>query len=234
MAVTYTPLKSDYGFQSPNFSVDLVGNILATAITIDSINMTTPEFNIENFVFLDSTIDTQDSGTIQFLNDSVEFNSITSTDITVTDLTSTTLTTDDLITTNNIVSTGISSITTIDIDAVTRVSIKNSPLQLESFTTLERTALTPLVGDSIFNSTDNVINVYNGTTWTNASTGNLLISNTTITSSLNADIIFNTQGTGTVVVNDVEINNSPVNNNQATRKDYVDRRITAFAIAFGA
>lgn len=234
MAVTYTPLKSDYGFQSPSFSVDLSGNILANAITVDSISMTTPEFTLENFVFLDSTINTQDLGTIQFLNELVEFNSITSTDLTVTDLTSTTITTDDLTTTNNIVTTGIASNTTIDIDASTRVSVKNSPLQLESFTTTERTALTALVGDSIFNSTDNVVNVYNGTSWTNASTGSLLISNTTITASSNVDIIFNTQGTGAVVINDLELNNLPVNNNQATRKDYVDRRITAFAIAFGA
>lgn len=232
MAVAYTPLKSDYGFQSPNFSVDLNGAIIANSITIDSITTTTPEFNIENFVFLDSTVDTQDSGTIQFLNDSVEFNGIVATELTTTDLSATTVNFDDLTVVNTATIPVISS-TTIELDASDRVAV-NSSIQLKSFTTTERSGLTPLTGDTIFNSTTGVMNIYNGTLWNNSSTGELLITNTTISASADTDIIFSTQGTGSVVVSDLEINNSPVSNNQATRKDYVDRRITAFAIAFGA
>jgi hypothetical protein len=38
----------------------------------------------------------------------------------------------------------------------------------------------------------------------------------------------------TVVSDDVSVNNQPTQANHATRKDYVDARISAFAVAFGA
>jgi len=46
-----------------------------------------------------------------------------------------------------------------------------------------------------------------------------------------ADIVV---GGDVSVTGDILLNNSPTEINQATRKDYVDSRVTAFAIAFGA
>jgi|TARA_R100000455_G_C6227216_1_gene89839 hypothetical protein len=44
----------------------------------------------------------------------------------------------------------------------------NDPLNLKSYTTTQRNALTSVAGDVIFNSTDGKIQFYNGSSWTNA------------------------------------------------------------------
>jgi len=43
----------------------------------------------------------------------------------------------------------------------------NDPINLKSYTTTERNALTSTAGDTIFNSTDNKVQFYNGTSWVN-------------------------------------------------------------------
>ena len=65
------------------------------------------------------------------------------------------------------------------------------------------------------------------------STGELSVQgNISVTGNLNGsgDIIT----TGDMSANDVTIANTPTATNHATRKDYVDSRATAFAVAFGA
>ncbi len=44
----------------------------------------------------------------------------------------------------------------------------NDPLNLKSYTTTQRNALTSVAGDVIFNSTAGKIQFYNGSSWTNA------------------------------------------------------------------
>ena len=44
----------------------------------------------------------------------------------------------------------------------------NDPLNLKSYTTTQRNALTSVAGDVIFNSTVGKIQFYNGSSWTNA------------------------------------------------------------------
>lgn len=216
MAVNYTPLKSEYGFESPNFTVSLSGNItandvVANDITANSILSSTNELTLENFVLAGSNISTSNNTNISFLNDIEVSGMIVSMDLT---------------------STNIRSTDSIEIDSSIRVVIKNSPLNLNSYTTLERNDLEPLVGDIIFNSSESKINYYDSS-WKSIGTGNLVINDTTITAATDLNITIDPQGTGEVIVDDLKINNNPTETYHATRKDYVDKRITALAIAFG-
>ncbi len=44
----------------------------------------------------------------------------------------------------------------------------NNSLNLKSYTTTQRNALTSAAGDVIYNSTDSKVQFYNGSSWTNA------------------------------------------------------------------
>lgn len=216
MAVNYTPLKSEYGFESPNFTVSPTGNIVANDIvanniTADSVSSNTNELTLENFVLAGSNISTSNNTNISFLNDIEVSGIVVSLDLT---------------------STNIRSTDAIEIDSAVRVLIKNSPLNLTSYTSLERNDLEAEAGDIIFNSSENKINYYDSS-WKSIGTGNIIINDTTITAPSNLDITIDPQGTGEVIVTDLKINNDPTEIYHATRKDYVDRRITALAIAFG-
>lgn len=220
MAVNYNPLKSEYGFESPNFSVDISGNIdsnniSATVVTVSSVVSSAPQLTIGNFIFEDSTISTSDNTNIIFNN--VEITNLESTDITVL---------------SDFNSTNIRSIDEIELDSATRVTIKNSPLKLKSYTTTQRNALSAIAGDVIYNTTETTLNYYTDS-WKSIGTGDIVINGTTITAGSNSNITIDPQGTGIVIVNDLQINNAPVEVYHATRKDYVDRTITALAIALG-
>lgn len=217
MAVNYTRLKSEYGFESPNFIVDLSGdittsgNITAEVVTVSSLVSTSAQFYLENFVFDGSSISTNNNSSITFLTD-VEI--------------------DNLILTNDFTATNIRNTSTIEIDSTERVTIKNSPLNLKSFTSVERDSIEPENGDLIFNSNQGLLNYYNNG-WKSLGTGELVINGTTITSAVDNNITIDPLGTGIVIVNELKLNNDPVQPYEATRKDYVDRRITALAIALG-
>lgn len=223
MPVTYKPLKSDYGFQSPNFFVSELGVLTVSTINVNTIqSQSTSGFSIENFIFNNSTIDVEDHGTIEFLNDLTEFTEASIIDASIDNLTINT----------SLITPTISNTDTIELDATDRIVILSSPLQVKSYTELERDDLTAELGDIIFNSDENEINFYNGS-WKSTSTGTLSFSGSTISAENNQDITIDPQGTGTVIVNELQINNDPIENNQAVRKSYVDTRISAFAIAFG-
>jgi hypothetical protein len=68
MTLSYQPFKSEFGFASPNFSVDSNGNIIANSI----LTVGGGSQNI-NIVLKDSTIDTVDSSAIEFLTSVVNF-----------------------------------------------------------------------------------------------------------------------------------------------------------------
>lgn len=61
----------------------------------------------------------------------------------------------------------LSSGNNLNLSAVGEVFITSSPLRVASFTTAQRDALTANVGWIIFNTTSNVFQGYNGTTWVN-------------------------------------------------------------------
>lgn len=265
MSVVYKQLSSRYGFLSPGFAVDSLGNLTARTITATETGGGGgggPTISIGNFSFTGSTIDTVDSSGISF-TPGVTFES----DINVqNDLrVRNKIVADDTITATGFLSTGVGiptlvSATTIELDAAVAVVIKNSPIRLSSLTTSQRNSLIAQPGDVIYNSTTADLNFYNGT-WRSL-TGNIVFNGSTIsagtgqnvtiapqtggaviitspsTGTLNNITIGNTvpaAGTFTTATTDsMTLNNLPTTTTSATRKDYVDNRITAFAIAFGA
>lgn len=58
---------------------------------------------------------------------------------------------------------------TVKVNTISKASGNNVamqvPLNLKSYTTTARNALTSAAGDMIYNETDNKVQFYNGTTW---------------------------------------------------------------------
>ena len=57
----------------------------------------------------------------------------------------------------------------VKVNTISKVSGNNvamqAPLNLKSYTTTERNALTSSAGDVIYNTTDSKVQFYNGTSW---------------------------------------------------------------------
>lgn len=239
MTVNYSALESKYGFKGTNFSVDATGALIATSISVESITLDGTLLDLGSFIFAGSSIDTVNNVEIRFLPDSVSFAG------NVTALT--------------YIGGGlINNLGSVELDSATRVVIKNSPLQVYSLTEINRNLLTPEGGDIVYNSTTNDINYYAGDgitgQWRSLSTGDITFSDATISAGpaqvitiesqagggieLSGDTITisgtNVDLVGTVAMDNLEISTPPTQDNHATRKDYVDAKISAFAIAFGA
>lgn len=223
MTLNYQPFKSEFGFASPNFSVDANGNIIANSVlTVGSGSQ-----NI-NIVLKDSTIDTVDSSAIDFLTSVVNFdgtiktNNITDRTGTLSVLASETLTLGSPLETNQ-----------------SRVQISNAVLSLENYTTGERNSILPQLGDMIFNIDSRSLQYYtlddtSTAIWRNVSTGKITFEGEIIsTSGPNTDIQILPQTGGEVVVDTLKINDEPTLGYQATRKTYVDRTAIAYAVALG-
>lgn len=117
--------------------------------------------SIGNFTFSSSTIDTDDSSAIT-ITPSV----VISSDLDVqNDLrVSNTLYAENIVTTATGTPT-IESNSSINLSATDRVIINKSPLNLASFTTTERNALTATEGDMIYNTSDNKFQGYANGVW---------------------------------------------------------------------
>lgn len=63
----------------------------------------------------------------------------------------------------------LSSGSNILLDAVTRVTITNTPLRLTNLTSIQRDAIAPLYGDMIYNTTTNTFQGYSSLGWVNLS-----------------------------------------------------------------
>lgn len=167
MTVEYSPLKSNYGFASPGFAVDELGNVsLANNIVVDS----------------DATV----IGTL--FADRIKI-------------------------------AGFDIIENDDSTLALSKDIKNS--QLTNLGILQRLEVD---GD-----------VYIGIASTNFITvedGFVIINSSEIGSMDNIAIGQNTPADATFL--DAVANNTPTLASHLTRKDYVDARVTAFSIAFGA
>ena len=134
---------------------DAEGNITITA---------TGSANTGDVTFSGTTIDSNDSSGIEF-TPAVTMNS----DLTVEN---------DIVCSNVVYaesfqSTGVGAPTftsnsSITLSAVDRVNVTRGPLNQASFTTVERDALSPMTGDTIWNTTTNDLEVYNGSSWENS------------------------------------------------------------------
>lgn len=238
MGVLQKQLTSTSGFRSPSFSVDGNGNLSAASVQASSFTSDGAAITLgniilqDNFVanqFVNSSIGTVDGSDLHIgTNLVLEANTIEYN-----------ITAKDLYIKKIIASQGNLSIETTDapifLKTNSRVTVQSSPLRLAEFEETDRDDILPAAGDLVFNSDTSAINFYNGTGWKSInSMGNISVTDTTISAGPAEDISIIPQLGGTVIVDSLVINNRPVNNEQATRKDYVDRRVAAFAIAFGA
>lgn len=238
MTINLTPLESKFGFKAPGFSVDATGNLIATSVQASSFTSDGAAITLGNIVlqdnfianqFVDSSIGTVDGSDLHFSTNLVLQEGTIKYDLTAKN-----------VYLQKIVSSqGNLSIETTDapifLKTNFRVTVQTSPLKLAEYLEADRDDIIPAAGDLVFNTDTSSINFYNGSSWKNInSMGNISITNTTISAGPTEDISIIPQTGGTVIVNDLVINSLPIENEQATRKDYVDRRIAAFAIAFGA
>lgn len=131
----------------------------------------------------------------------------------------------------------------IELRSNQRTKIINGPLNLVNVAQEDIDNLLASEGDIVFNTDTLDINYYTGTVsgWRSVSTGDIRFNGATITAGTGQDVSITPQGAGKVnigknlnVTGDVAISNLPTNSNHATRKDYVDRQITALAIALGS
>ena len=238
MTVIYSPLESKAGFVSPNFSVDSEGNLIALSVqassfTSDGTTITLGNILLEdNYfanVFVDSSIGTVNNSLLRFTTNVSLSEGLVKYDLTAKDLYAFKL------------KSPLGSLTIESEDAPVnlksnfRTAVQSSPLRFADFDNVTRATITPLFGDVIYNSDTNSLNFYNGTAWKNInSMGDIVVNGTTITAGTAQDISIIPQTGGEVIVDDLTINNLPTENKHGTRKDYVDRKIAAFAIAFGA
>lgn len=223
MTLSYQPFKSEFGFASPNFSVDTNGNIIANSI----LTVGGGSQNI-NIVLKDSTIDTVDSSAIEFLTSVVNFNGTIKTN-NISDLTgSLSVLANDTLTLGAPLNTNQS-----------RVQITNAVLSLENYTTAERNSVIPQLGDMIFNIDARAVQYYtlddaSSAVWRNVSTGKITFTGEIIsTITPNTDIQILPQTGGEVIVDNLKINDEPTLGYQATKKTYVDRTAIAYAVALG-
>jgi hypothetical protein len=238
MTINLTPLESKFGFKAPGFSVDTAGNLIATSVQASSFTSDGAAITLGNIVlqdnfianeFIDSSIGTVDGSDLHFSSNLVLEEGTIKYDLTAKDIYAQKI----------LASQGNLTIETTDaplfLKTNFRVTVQSSPLRLAEFEEVDRDDIIPAAGDLVFNSDTNAINFYNGSAWKNInSMGNISVTNTTMSAGPAEDISIIPQTGGSVIVNSLVINNLPVENEQATRKDYVDRRIAAFAIAFGA
>jgi hypothetical protein len=235
MTTTFLPLRSTHGFQSPGFLVSPTGKLTIasgeTQVFEDQVDITdslyvSDQIYINNVPLLDLT-----DPLVNKLNAAITESSLTRLatlqelnvdgDVNIEDgqgnvnlsVVSGQIT---------LTSVAVGNIDNFDIgqttpgDATFNTVIINNTLSVTNTLTALLSLSTPTGNITTVNSTTGNITTVNSTT------GNITTVNST---TINTDV---------VTVDDITINNTPVELYHATRKDYVDNRITAFSIAFGA
>ena len=235
MTISFKPLKSIYGFESPGFLVSPTGQLTISSgsalafndrVNIDDSLYVSDQIYIDNVPLLDLT-----DPAVNKLNSSITESFLTRL-----------ATLQELNVDGNVniedgqgninlsiisgqitlTSVAVGNIDNFDIgqtepgNARFNAVVVNDTLDITGIVSALSSLTTPVGNITTVNSTTGNITTVNSTT------GNITTVNST---NINADII---------TVDDVTINNTPVELYHATRKDYVDNRITAFSIAFGA
>lgn len=214
MAATFNPFKSDHGFESPGFVVSPTGNVTISG-----------ELNIPNEISAQQ-IFIQGIPLLENIDSTVSLaNEIKNSQLTGLGVL-------EKLEVDGDVYIGVSSTNFITIDNGTIVVTSSETGSLDNMEVgLNTPADAAFLNVDIGNLSDNkTLSLYgtaniNGTA--NITTGTV----TTLTSTTGT---IDNLSTEEITADDVTINNVPVELNHATRKDYVDNRITAFSIAFGA
>jgi len=236
MPVVNNPLKSLYGFQSPSFSVNAAGNLVANNITTNNITA-----NSISVIDIDSTgtstlADLLVTGSTELQNTlSVDGDSIFNSTVSITDSTAAT----SLVAAALIVTGGVAIQSNLRVNSDINIGqnllaqnnvqannslVSNSITTVDDGSTLSDLTIEPL-GDVIFRTASQSVEVGRiDATGSNLPVQNTTINNTTIGLTVASTAAF---VSGTVV-------NTPTNAANITRKDYVDRTAVAFAVALGA
>lgn len=244
MTVSFKPLRTENGFQSPGFTVDASGNVeIDGTLTVNSPIEVTDEINaiqllVENVPLTENngtglstsiltshltTLGTLDnlnvSGNVE-LTDNTSFLvlSIVNGEIAVTSKTVGSIDNVDI----GLVTPGLANFKDVNIGTALVPAILDvtGSIDLTGTLTVSVSANIPIIVSTSVDATTLT------TTTINADIGNIDAVNAT---SVNAD----TLTSDTLQADDITINNQPTQLFHATRKDYVDNRISAFAIAFG-
>lgn len=245
MTVNYRPFKSSYGFESPGFSVSATGQLtitsggtlelndrvdindslyVSTQIFINNIpllDLTNPLVNKLSPLITESSLTKLDVLQELFVQGDIEFKDA--------------LSNDNIVITNGVItiaSTSLGTLDNIEIGSTTPAdayfndvfigSVGNDKeLSVEGTVVISNSIDVPtIINTTITSTTGNITTV----SATDVNTTNASITSATI------DVISSED----ITADDIIINNTPTAANQATRKDYVDNKISAFAIVFGA
>lgn len=204
MSVEFTPLKSNSGFASPGFSVSSTGEL-----TVDQ----------------NATV----SGTLYV--QSISFGSPGSPGFSILETDDSTVSLSSAIRNSSLTSLGVLDRLAVDGDVYFGISSTNF-LTIEDGRLFINSSTTGLLDNVDIGTVTPARGVFIDLEVSSAdSSGHLRVAgNLEVT--LTADIT--TLTTDTTTADSITINNTPTAASHATRKDYVDTRVTAFAIAFGA
>lgn len=204
MTINYVPLESKSGFKSPGFRVSETGNLTVEG----SVNLNGPINTSQNFT-INGIVVIDDTDSVVSLGESIKNSSLTRLGI--------------------LEQLQIDGDFTVAQGSSPYFSVVNGHVEIESFAATGRIDNIDIglqqPGDANFKS----VNVGPGD-----STGELTVQGDTI---VTQDMTVGgtlTVGGNTSIVGNVTITNVPTQDSHATRKDYVDSRATAFAVAFGA
>lgn len=237
MPVVNNPLKSLYGFQSPSFSVNAAGNLVANNITVN--NVTANDITaagISTLTDLLVTDSTELQGTFAVdgaavFNDTVNITDPTAADSLISAALVVTggvsiqnnLRVNNNSTFNNNVDIGQNLLVQNNIQT-NNALITNSITSVDDGSTLSDLIMEPL-GNVIFKTASQGVEVGRiDATGSTVPVQNTIINNTTVGLTVASTAAFIS---GTVV-------NNPTAAANITRKDYVDRTAVAFAVALGA
>lgn len=218
--VNYSPLRSNAGFQSPGFSVDADGKIS----TDENLYIKGLPLFEEDDSSISLSTDIQQSslrtlGELFFLDVKGDFNILDSnrvSNISVVDGRVVIVNTD---------SETPGSIDGVQIGFTTPEDAKFADLTVNGTATIATANITTGV---IAAGTVTALSSVTGNIDTvNTTTGNITTLNSTTVNST-------TLNTDDINVDDISISNQPTQADHATRKDYVDNRISALSIALGA
>lgn len=217
MPVNYKAFQSKFGFESPGFSVDDQGNVILSSLAIDA-------GDGESILSVDNII----IKGVQLVEGGE----------------STTISLGDEITGSNLRSVG--TLDFLNIDGDLTISEGSTPY----FSVVD--GVVNISSSSNIGKIDNIeiglavpraasftsLNVGPGDSAGELSVQGEIIGSGNLSITGNADIgsrlASDTLETNTITSDDITINNQPTEISDATRKDYVDTRISAFSIAFGA
>lgn len=222
MSATFKPLRSGHGFQSPNFSVDATGNIVSngTVLISGEVNFNS-QITASSGVYADQVyiqgiplleaVDSTVSLSTEIKNSSLTTLGVLSNLELVGDLSI-----KDFEENNNIsIVDGEITVTSTSLGSIDNIEIGQTTPANASFRNVN-------VGSEF----DSSILTVTGTVVVSTSATIPTINSTTVNST--------TVNTDSIDVDDITINNLPTEIYHATRKDYVDNRVSALSIALGA